>query len=202
MTTTTTERTYLTPAETAKMLRKHLKREFPGVDFRVRTSTYSGGASIRVFWTNGPTKEAVDAIAQGYKGGGFDGMIDMAYSYDSYLLPDGTLMVAGTGGTESSMGSVPRWKNEPPAGAKPVRTCNSFVFTDRNYTKDAYDAELATVMAELAQYGITDPDSYAAEGRFYAMPMAHNGRQAAHYRLHDRTLAPSKYRSWNDGGTM
>ena len=39
---------YFTCAETAKLIRQSLKEAFPGVKFSVRSSTYSGGASIDV----------------------------------------------------------------------------------------------------------------------------------------------------------
>jgi hypothetical protein len=60
----------------ATNIRTELKRAFPGVKFRVTTSKYSGGNSVRVAWTDGPTTKAVEAIANKYAGGWFDGMTD------------------------------------------------------------------------------------------------------------------------------
>ena len=74
---------YLTCAETAKLIRKALKEEFPKVKFSVRSSTYSGGASIRVNWIDGPLEKAVEAVAGAFAGATFDGMIDLKSHHDS-----------------------------------------------------------------------------------------------------------------------
>jgi hypothetical protein len=71
---------YLTCAETAALLRADLKRAFPGIKFRVRSSTYSGGSSIDVRWVDGPRRVVVEQVAKRYAGGSFDGMTDsMSY---------------------------------------------------------------------------------------------------------------------------
>lgn len=61
----------------AKNMRAALKRAFPGVKFSVRRPHYS---SIDVRWTDGPTSEAVSAIADRFEAGHFDGMTD-CYEY-------------------------------------------------------------------------------------------------------------------------
>ncbi len=53
-----------------------LKRAFPGVKFSARTSRYSGGDSMTVRWTDGPTSKQVDEIVDRYQGCDFDGMTD------------------------------------------------------------------------------------------------------------------------------
>lgn len=60
----------------AKNIRIELARAFPGVKFSVKSSRYSGGDSINVRWTDGPTSDQVDEIAGRYQGGSFDGMTD------------------------------------------------------------------------------------------------------------------------------
>lgn len=45
---------YQDVTDTAKAVRKWLKREYPGIKFSVRSSRYAGGASIRVAWIDGP----------------------------------------------------------------------------------------------------------------------------------------------------
>lgn len=88
---TTGERTWLSCAETAKLVRKHLKADFPGVKFSVRSSNYAGGASIDVRWTDGPTAKQVDGVLNLYEGASFDGMIDLKSYHDSILVDeDGT----------------------------------------------------------------------------------------------------------------
>ena len=68
---------YISCVDTAKLLRKALKAEFPATRFSVRSSSYSGGASIRVEWTDGPTTKRVDRVAKQFAGASFDGMIDL-----------------------------------------------------------------------------------------------------------------------------
>lgn len=78
---------YLSCAETAKMIRQALKESFPSVKFGVRSSTYSGGASITVSWVDGPTAAQVEAVTDMFEGSYFDGMID--YKGDKYHSIDG-----------------------------------------------------------------------------------------------------------------
>jgi len=64
----------------AKNIRRELKANFPNTKFSVKSEIYSGGDSIKVYWTDGPTSETVTAIIEKYQEGTFDGMIDL-YSY-------------------------------------------------------------------------------------------------------------------------
>lgn len=64
----------------AKNIRTQLKARWPHVKFSVRTDRFSGGDSIDVKWTDGPTTAQVDAIIGRYKAGTFDGMTD-SYEY-------------------------------------------------------------------------------------------------------------------------
>ena len=66
----------------AKNIRKELKTAFPGVKFSVRGKSFSGGNSISVHWTDGPTVKAVSAIVGKYEEGRFDGMEDI-YKYNN-----------------------------------------------------------------------------------------------------------------------
>jgi hypothetical protein len=78
---------YFTCAETAKLVRQSLKEAFPDVKFSVRSSTYSGGASIGVSWTDGPNAAQVEAITRGFKASYFDGSID--YQGSIHHMMDG-----------------------------------------------------------------------------------------------------------------
>jgi hypothetical protein len=78
---------YFTCAETAKLIRQSLKEAFPGVNFSVRSSTYSGGASISVSWTDGPNVAQVESITRGFKASYFDGSID--YQGSVHHMMDG-----------------------------------------------------------------------------------------------------------------
>lgn len=66
----------------AKNIRVELKRAFPKVKFSVTTSRYSGGDSLRVHWTDGPTRSSIWMIVDKYQAGNFDGMTD-SYTYSS-----------------------------------------------------------------------------------------------------------------------
>ncbi|WP_157977921.1 LPD29 domain-containing protein [Paraburkholderia kururiensis] len=78
---------YLSCADTAKLIRQALKEAFPGIKFSVRSSTYSGGASIGVSWTDGPNVDQVEAVAKVFRGSYFDSSID--YQGATYAMIDG-----------------------------------------------------------------------------------------------------------------
>jgi hypothetical protein len=71
----------------SKNLRALLKKNFPGVKFSVRSSSFSGGSSIDIRWTDGPTRAAVDAIADQFSQGSFNGMEDI-YEYSRAVWPE------------------------------------------------------------------------------------------------------------------
>ncbi|MDP3554840.1 LPD29 domain-containing protein [Methylocystis sp.] len=74
-------RRYLSCADTAKLIRRALKEAFPEVKFSVRSHVYSGGASINVGWTDGPTTKQVERVAKTFEGAYFDGMTDYKGGY-------------------------------------------------------------------------------------------------------------------------
>lgn len=80
---------YLTVAETAKLVRAALRPAFPGQKFSVRSDRYAGGASIRVTYTDGPAKAAVEAVVGRYAGATFDGMTDMKEYHRDLVWFDG-----------------------------------------------------------------------------------------------------------------
>ncbi len=77
MDTTTDRPRYVSVTDTAKEIRAALKAAFPGVKFSVRSDKYAGGASIRVYYTDGPALRAVEDVAKQFAGATFDGMIDL-----------------------------------------------------------------------------------------------------------------------------
>lgn len=79
--------TYLSCADTAKLVRAALKETFPGVKFSVKSSVYAGGASINVAYTDGPSAGQVEAVAKAFQGAYFDGMTD--YKGSNYNTLDG-----------------------------------------------------------------------------------------------------------------
>lgn len=118
----TTDRELLTVTDTAKLLRRALRAAHPSVKFSVRSNTYSGGASIDVSWTDGPTASTVDRTAEMYCGATFDGMTD-SMNYHSTLL-------AG-----------------PDGGVQNVRFGADFVFTHRTESDDLIAAQRADIEA-------------------------------------------------------
>ncbi|MFA7101348.1 MAG: LPD29 domain-containing protein [Bacilli bacterium] len=100
---------YIDAAEVAKMVRSELKLAFPNIKFSVKTSRYSGGSSIRVSWTDGPTKKEVDSIVGYMHGASFDGMIDLQSYHDSTDPKTGELIHYG----------------------------NNYIFCERDYSKEA-----------------------------------------------------------------
>ncbi|RKZ86747.1 MAG: hypothetical protein DRQ39_05305 [Gammaproteobacteria bacterium] len=75
---------YLTPLSenhkaTSPNLKKELTRKFKGVKFSVRLDGYS---AINIHWNNGPTVAQVEAVANKYEEGSFNGMEDI-YEYST-----------------------------------------------------------------------------------------------------------------------
>ena len=134
------ETKYLSCAETAKLVRTALKKNFLGVKFAVRSSVYSGGASIDVSWILGSTTKEVDAVAGQYESADFDGSIDMETRYDHWLLPDGSVIIKHGPGTEGSMGYIPAVSNPMPDGAIPVSFGAHYVQCQRRYA-DRWEGE-------------------------------------------------------------
>jgi len=159
---------YLSCAETAKLIRAQLKIEFPGVKFSVKSKTYSGGASITVGWTDGPTGKQVDSVVGVFAGSGFDGMIDMKYGKTAWLMPDGTASFRKTEGTTGSMGTVPSDEAlQPSFKAECVHFGADYVFTNRRYSMPKYAAAVKELcdaygqpMPELVE-GVCGPYSSA-----------------------------------------
>lgn len=149
-----TEKLYLSCADTAKLVRMALKREFPTTKFSVRSSTYSGGASINVKWIDGPTTKQVDPVVNTFAGADFDGMIDLKHYCETWLLPDGSVAPGYSAGTEGSRGSDPGYAFAPPApDAELVHFGADFVFTDRSDSREALEAAREEV---CAYWGIED----------------------------------------------
>jgi len=75
---------YFSCPETAKLVRAALKESFPGIKFSVKSSVYSGGASIRVAYVDGPSQQQVKSVVGVFQGAYFDGMTDYkGYNYNS-----------------------------------------------------------------------------------------------------------------------
>lgn len=138
--------TYISAADTAKLVRSALKCHFPGIKFSVKSKTYSGGASINVDWIDGPTRAQVEAVTDNYAGGRFDGMIDMAYSVTHYLMPDGSAVIAQSPGSAGSGGCDPSFKQfMPHPDAKRVRFSADHIFCNRRHSAGLVSRALASI---------------------------------------------------------
>ncbi len=81
-------------ARAAFNLKEELKRAFPGVKFSVTSDSFSMGNSVDVRWSLGPSVKAVEAIADKYQSGSFNGMEDI-YEYDRSDFGDAVETVLG-----------------------------------------------------------------------------------------------------------
>jgi hypothetical protein len=156
---------YLSCAETAKLVRKALKEEFPKQKFSVRSHTYSGGASIHVDWENGVSEPAVKAVIKRFEGAGFDGMIDLKYYKNHWMLPDGTVLLAESEGTQNSAGVYPAYKLDKPCeGARKVSMGADYVFADR-HVSDELRIQVAKDIASAEGKEFKGMEDYPVEGR-------------------------------------
>lgn len=127
-------RQYLSCAETAKLVRAALKESFPGVKFSVKSSVYSGGASIAIRYFDGPNSDQVKAVTSMFEGSYFDGMTD--YKGSNYSTLDG----------------------------QEVRFGADFIFINREYSAEYLTSEVAAACAYFGypMPQITKPESYGA----------------------------------------
>jgi len=140
---------YLTVTETAKLVRQALAKHFPDTKFSVRSKSYSGGASIDIFWTDGERTKPVDAIVKGFEGRSFDGMNDLASCQDSWLLPDGTADLAYR--PDSYGGSIPGYVSDAPhPQAEMVHFGANYVFCNRHVSD--FDRREAEALAYIRQH--------------------------------------------------
>ena len=138
------EAEYITVTEVAKLIRKALKKLYPDTKFNVRSEKYSMCTSIRINWKDGPTAKMVYAICDQFTGSGFDGSIDLKYSWTSWLLPDGSTMIADCRGTVGSKGCVePMHNDKPHPDAKLVRFSNDHIDVRRDMSPEFAERALA-----------------------------------------------------------
>lgn len=179
---------YITSKETAKIIRKHLKARFPGQKFGVK-SDYN---SINIKWVDGPTKDSVDKIVNMFQGGGFDGMIDMDYQNMHWLLPDGTTSLAYCSGTENSMGMVDCFDErdkKPHPQAELVQFSSQYVFTERNFSKEA----LESLLPELQKHGFSPEIKTDYQGAAYFETKDYAEQREIYYKTEKAVLPTRNY---------
>lgn len=126
---------YITAAQTAKLIRKLLKEKFPATKFYVRTRHQT---SIAVDWVDGPTDAEVAPLVRAYQGGGFDGMVDLAYSVYHWMMPDGTIEIARVTHPHDSENNP-----KPHPDAEEVSFGAKYIFTDRHFSRQLTEAVFA-----------------------------------------------------------
>lgn len=145
---------WIKAADQAKLVRAALKKHWPAVKFSVTSKSYSGGASISVSWMDGPASVQVDSLLSQYRGGDFDGSIDMAISHYHWLMPDGTACIARSPGTTGSMGYIsPERREKPHPEAELVSFHANYISTSRSYSVEFYTRQLTLL---CKRYGVKD----------------------------------------------
>ena len=154
------EVTRISTADTAKLIRKEIKHYFPNVKFSVRSHSYSGGSSINVSWTDGPTTSEVDSIVKRFQGASFDGSIDLKSYHNSFVILEGSTLPV-----------------EVHFGA-------DFVFTNRDLSPE-FKAELVKKFEEITGEKYDDNTIYSTD-RFdlYQMPRMY-GCQIINHLFHN-----------------
>ena len=90
---------YIDVVDVAKLVRRALKAEFPGIEFQVRSNRYSTGkcgawdAGIIVLWLGGPPQPEVREIVRQYEGSRLDANGDSFIPVNHWLRPDGTALI-------------------------------------------------------------------------------------------------------------
>ena len=125
------ESRFVSAKETAVIIRGVLKESFPGTRFSVRIQRHANGSHIFVRWIDGPQEADVNASVRHYRGYKFDGMIDLRYPVEHWLLPDGSAIVRHDHGFVKSGGDDAEVDNRHPASPLPVGTEVEHFVVDR-----------------------------------------------------------------------
>lgn len=172
---------YIDAADVARILRLLLKRKWPATKFEVVTHKYAGGASIRVFYIDGPPYLDVKTLCCDLEGSTFDAMTDLRSS--RYIHIDADVYRA-------ALKREPPVSDDTPPGVKVITAYGlaNYVFVDRDYSvpvlrealahvrckyADVYQGEIEIVASTYTPRGKKSPRAYAhltyggipAEGR-------------------------------------
>ena len=98
-------------ARAAANLKEQLRRTFPGIQFSVKSESFSMGDSVSCRWSMGPRDKEVNAIAKQFQYGSFDGMQDM-YVSDSSVERKAHAIVLGESKYVNTDREIPlKWYN-------------------------------------------------------------------------------------------
>jgi len=149
---------YLTTAQTAALIRKDLKANFPGVKFSVRSRS---GSAINIEYTNGPAEADVKAIARKYEAAGFDGMIDYQYNISHwYNEATGEVCVANNQGSAVTGGCYEGEQNDCPGeGWECVSFGADYIFVTQNITAGHFIDAVEIVAEKTGHYDLTTLDA-------------------------------------------
>ncbi|MDE2104552.1 MAG: hypothetical protein KGL39_45375 [Patescibacteria group bacterium] len=75
-------------ARAAKNIKRLLTDTFPGTEFRCSSESFSGGDSVSIRYTDGPSPQQVGQVIAPFESGHFDGMDD-SYNYDHHAGREG-----------------------------------------------------------------------------------------------------------------
>ena len=130
---------YLGATETAKVVRKMLKKHFSDTKFSVRSESYSMGSAVNVKWIDGPTESEVNSVVGVLAGSGFDGMIDLKYGITHWMNPDGSICLANSQGSSGSGGLDDAIHNPKPHPDSIEVTFADHISCTRKYSTEFLD---------------------------------------------------------------
>jgi len=61
----------------ARDVKQLLKKEYPTIQFSIRSDNFANGNSVDISWNLGPTTDDIEKLVSKFQYGHFDGMIDM-----------------------------------------------------------------------------------------------------------------------------
>lgn len=167
---------YVDTAEVAKLIRRQLKNNHPGIKFSVRLGRYSGGSSIDIRWIDGPTVKTVEKTTAAFAGRRFDGMIDLQYGANSWYCAEHGARVAVTYGHGMGLDGV--HESRCCAKAELVHFGASFVFEHRELS-DQFVSELAVKIRKdsgmPAQGAMTDALPEGSRWHYYPSDTVRDG---------------------------
>lgn len=165
----------LDTADVAKLIRKRLGVRFPLARFNVHTKRFAGGSEVSIRWTDGPRGKDVEAEVKPFEGKGFDGSIDLAYSNEIWLLPDGSAQFAATRGTEGSGGTVREQVTDAPHPNAVLVKTSCWVNCSRDISEmDRKEGEATAYIVEHCNIDSAPPMNYAKFGNQYVSNLARN----------------------------
>lgn len=138
---------YIKSTEVAVLIRRDLANKYPGFKFSVKTEKYSGGATIKVAWEDGPTSTEVQELLFKYASVRTSLRMDDSVDYVRHWLVGGDIVASDT---------------EPAPGAEPVMLGSSHVICNRHisydFTMECLKAAGISKLAYDSMHGLSVPE--------------------------------------------